>query len=298
MEIRQIYYVLEVAEQKNFSKAADKLYISQSNISQQIRSLEKELGVDLFVRDRHSVELTRDGMRFCIRAREVVRALNRLMSDFGLGTTDKKETINVAMFPFSQKVGIASIVRQFFYSEANTLGSLYVVDNYDAYDGLREGRYDIAIIKLFGDSKLPEYTYHKLQEEDFVAMISRGNPLTANETLDAAALSQLNVFSAAIGTHVYDDIKRLYDLMGAELHPLSVSTMDIYALADMIRHDDGVTFGSVSAAQSLADEYDDITFRDLDPPVKYNTYIVYPKDRKLTGTFRKFVDYIVENYSK
>ena len=51
MEIRQIYYVLEVAKQRSFSKAAEALFVSQPAISQQIHALEEELSVKLFKRD-------------------------------------------------------------------------------------------------------------------------------------------------------------------------------------------------------------------------------------------------------
>ena len=57
MNQRQLDCFLAVAECLNFSHAAKQLYLSQAAVSQQIQSLEKELGFSLFVRTRHSVEL-------------------------------------------------------------------------------------------------------------------------------------------------------------------------------------------------------------------------------------------------
>ena len=58
MELRQLQSFARVAQLKSFSEAARTLYITQSTLSQQIRQLEGEIGVPLFVRTTHSVELT------------------------------------------------------------------------------------------------------------------------------------------------------------------------------------------------------------------------------------------------
>lgn len=61
MELRQLRYFVKTAETLNFSEAARQLFITQSTLSQQVRQLEEELGVELFQRDSHSVRLTDNG---------------------------------------------------------------------------------------------------------------------------------------------------------------------------------------------------------------------------------------------
>lgn len=68
MELRHIRYFIVLAKELHFGNAADKLFIAQSVLSRQLKELEKELGVDLFLRTKRRVELTDEGKHFLATA--------------------------------------------------------------------------------------------------------------------------------------------------------------------------------------------------------------------------------------
>src|SRR6516165_7060735 len=72
MEFRQIRYALSVAKERSFTKAAHRLNISQSAVSEQVRLLEEEVGFPLFARTPRGIELTERGRTFLYEAERVV----------------------------------------------------------------------------------------------------------------------------------------------------------------------------------------------------------------------------------
>lgn len=77
MELRHLRYFIVVAEQLHFSRAAEILHIAQPPLSQQIQSLENELGVPLLIRTKRSVQLTPAGQAFLVEARKVITQAGR-----------------------------------------------------------------------------------------------------------------------------------------------------------------------------------------------------------------------------
>lgn len=77
MELRHIRYFKAVAEEKNFTRAAEKLAIAQPPLSRQIQDLEAELGTQLFIRSPHKVTLTEEGELFLQYASQILDLVHR-----------------------------------------------------------------------------------------------------------------------------------------------------------------------------------------------------------------------------
>lgn len=77
MELRHIRYFKAVAEELNFTRAAEKLNIAQPPLSRQIQDLEQDLGTKLFIRNPHKILLTHEGELFLQYANQILDLVNR-----------------------------------------------------------------------------------------------------------------------------------------------------------------------------------------------------------------------------
>ena len=153
MDLRQLKYFVAVAEQENFSRAAQQLYVAQSALSRRIRDLEEELGVRLFDRHLRGAALTPEGRDLLERARYLLRSFEQLSSDLAEQRVRPFGPVGVGMTPnFAAMVGAAFAhqVRS-SYPQAQ----LRIVEAYspELREMLRHGSIDMAV--LSGNALVP-----------------------------------------------------------------------------------------------------------------------------------------------
>ena len=290
MEFRQLYYVTEIAKYRSFTKAAEALYITQPNISKQVKLLEDELGITIFIRNPHKVELTEDGERFCMRAQQILNDLDQLMKEFHHQTTQQKAILNIAVFPAFQKSVSAKWLQTFYRDHVNVLGTIRMTDNYTAYEGLQDESFDFAIIKVRPEKQEPEFEYIPLLEEQMLGLVRRENRAVKKGKLTAKDLAKTPLFTGEEGTHLFQDAKDIYDERQIPFNVAYQNTFNYELNINFISSIDGVMFLTESTAKALDDS--DTVALPLEPAVPYNTYLVYSKEREFHGIYKSFIQFM------
>ena len=80
MRIQQLHYIIKIVETGSMNEASKQLFITQPSLSNAVRDLEKEMGIDIFIRNPKGITLTKDGMEFLSYARQVVEQTQLLRS--------------------------------------------------------------------------------------------------------------------------------------------------------------------------------------------------------------------------
>lgn len=96
MNVQQLEYIIEIAKEKNITRAAKNLFISQSNLSQYLAKLENELDVPLFIRHRNELVLTDAGMEYVEAAKEVIRIKENLYAKIAEASKNRHITLGVS----------------------------------------------------------------------------------------------------------------------------------------------------------------------------------------------------------
>lgn len=293
MELRQIHYVLEIAKQKSFSKAAKELYITQPAITKQVKAVEEELQVQLFDRDTHGVSLTKDGQKFCSYARDVENAMTRLLTAFDQSTAGERVVINIGTFLFFRQAGVWPVISDFFNQNHNVVCNLKIVENREAEDMLRAGTLDYAILKVADDGMtFPDLKYEKLFEEQLFVLMSRKNRLAGQSAIGGADLSQLKLLTGGMDSHYYNEIHNFFSNSGADFNVAFMNDSEAAAMIDMVRSD----VWSIIASEKICKYFtsEEITFVPLEPRKTITTYLVSSKAPK-NGVKRAFRTHILQN---
>jgi len=189
MDIRQLEYLIAVAEELNFTRAADRVYAAQSTVSAGIQALERELGAPLFDRDPHGVRLTSIGEAVLREARGAVDAIDR-MRDAARGDGELRGIVRVGIFTNLTMMDLPGIMGAFH--RRHPLVDLRLGPSPSGSTGLaeevRQGRLDIAFVGL--PDRLPGLLEHELAVSPFVALLPASHPLAGRVEVSLSELAE------------------------------------------------------------------------------------------------------------
>jgi DNA-binding transcriptional LysR family regulator len=148
MELRHLRYFVAVAEELHFTRAARRLNIAQPPLSQQIRALEREVGVALFLRTRRSVVLTDAGVALLVRARELLAATQALPLE--LQRVARGE-VGLLRIGFSSTLPLTKVLRDVVAehrrSHPDVALNLREMHSLLQFDCLRRGELDVGLVR-------------------------------------------------------------------------------------------------------------------------------------------------------
>lgn len=188
MDTRQLEYLVAVADEQSFTRAAERVFAAQSTVSAGIRSLERELGTPLFERDAHGVRLTDAGEAVLAEARAALRSVDR-MRELADRDGPLRGTVRVGIFTNLTTVDLPGIMGEFHRRHPavdlrlgpSPSGSTGLIED------VRQGRLDIAFHGL-PDAVLDLLT-RPLVGSPFRAVLPETHPLAQKRAVSLVDLA-------------------------------------------------------------------------------------------------------------
>ncbi len=146
MDLYQVRYFLTIAETGNFSRAAERLYLSQPSLSTGIKKLEKELGVTLFERGGRRTVLTTAGRSFMEKATVIMEQYEAALHE--LKGFNDRPTLRVGVLSTMRVAILAGLVSTFQQQHPNVTIELHDGTLEKLRDGLEQGEVDVALTVL------------------------------------------------------------------------------------------------------------------------------------------------------
>ena len=209
MELRHLRYFLAVAEAGSFSRAADRLGISQPTLSQQMRDLEAGLRVSLFQRRGKRILLTSAGLIFQEHARAILRQFESFLQELTSEPQQLRGALHLGVVPILNVPLVPHLLGLF---AAKHPGISIIVDEISSTEietALEEGRMDVGL--GFVTRYSPNLRYERLCTDEFALVVSEEHAWSKRRKIPFAELHQqrlLQLTDSFVMRHMTDEICR------------------------------------------------------------------------------------------
>jgi len=238
MNIREFQYIVEIAKQRNFTKASKAVYVSQSTLSMQVKKMEEYLGVKIFERDNANVMVTKIGEKIIAKAKDILAEVDEIKEMAKNAQDELGGELRIGAFPtlapyyfpkIASKISAKFPKLKLFLVEEKTEKLIEMLDN---------GEIDCAFLAepIFEN----DFLKMKIFEEDFVLAAATQNKLAKKRKIARKDLSNLSLMLLEDGHCLRSQALEVCELTGAKEDD-NYRASSLETLRQMVRLNAGVT---------------------------------------------------------
>lgn len=232
MELNQLRYVLAVARERNFTRAAASCFVVQSALSHQVKALETELGVQLFRRNSRRVELTAAGEAFLPHAQACLDAANRAAAEASAAAGLVRGPLRVGTVATLTSVDLASLLVGFRKAHPGVDITLRVGGSDVLQEDLAAGRLDVAFLGLAADV-VPSAAHRELCRHRLDVVLATSHRLAGHSQLRLADLVDEDFVDFPAGTPGRAQSDRAFEQAGL-IRRVTMESGDLSLMGDLV----------------------------------------------------------------
>lgn len=248
MELRQLEYLVAVAEHANFTRAAERLHVAQPAVSAQIRKLERELGQPLLDRSTRTVRLTAAGAAALPHAKAALASVGNVTRAVEELTDLVRGSVAIGTVT-AHDVDVPGLLADFHAAHPGVEIRLST-DNSDVLiDQLHSGVLDAAIVSVGSDELLDGLDVDVVTDEAIDAAVSHDDEWAGTATIGLAALAERPLIALPVGTGLRARLDQAFAAAGLSPHIAFEASTPI-ALAELAERGLGVAIVPSSVART------------------------------------------------
>lgn len=295
MELRQIYYFMEVARREHMTEAADSLHVAQSAVSRQIAKLEEELGVALFIREGRNVRLTPIGSVFLERMKQAIYVIEDAKREVKEYTDPEKGTIYIGFVSSLATYILPTIISAFHKQYPDVQFKLVQGSAQELKDFVIKGKTNLALLAPvpMQEKRLKGKV---LSTENIVALLPANHPKAKQSKLK---LHQLRDESFIMYPENYILREIIIDACAqiGFTPNISFEGKDIDAIKGLVSAGLGI---SLVPESTLIENIPRSTIRIpvVEPVVTRSIGVVIPEERELLPAEQIFYEYVIDFFGR
>lgn len=289
MELRHLRYLVAVAEELHFGRAAIRLNISQPPLSQQIRQLEEELGVRLFDRTKREVRLTEAGKRVVSEAHQVLGQIDHFAKVAAQAGEGEIGHLSIGVPGGVNEILVETLKLVARRYPAIRLELQYMTTGVQI-EALREGHIHVGFLNL--PVQEPILALETVRKEPLYVAMPKGHPLARHQRIPVSELKgqRVIIFPRRVAPGLHDAITGMCRSAGFSLNAIH-ETDNVVAGLTLVSAELGISFCTPSVRRL----WPDLIFRPVRSPVHVEQAVAYRRDAQtpVLGIFLNVVRQVV-----
>lgn len=294
MTLKQLSYFLKIAETGNLTKAAQLLHMSQPPLSYQLKALEEELGVELFVRDARNMHITNEGIYLQDKAMQILSLVDKTSEEIRKISTHGIISINIGTVTSINHNLLPKIVSVYKTKHPNVVFNIYDGSSFRIMELLNNSVIDIGILRepfpkdLY--SYIPIKTNAFMTEEENDYFVVAGKTDVFPNSKEESIISLADIMDSPLIIH-----RRFEEIFLSKCQEIHTKPQNIVCRNDNIMStiewvDNGLGLGIMPYTSSLLITEPDIQVKKIVNPSFYsNLYMVWNQGRKLPNSLQEFL---------
>lgn len=236
MDLRQLRHFIAVADHGNFSRAAERVCLTQPALTRSIKTLEDEIDARLFDRRSSGVELTSAGTALLEHARVMVSEQERAQQRISLAKRGLGEELVVAICPLQWQDEVRSVVAQFAHENPGV--SLRIFEGHvdDTIQPLIDRKIDLVFATVPATTMTEKLAYERLMSTPIAIVAAPGHPLARRLGITPADLSRWS-WAMLDQKHALSAMRNYFALGNSGLPSAGVKTQSVPYMTSLVRNE-------------------------------------------------------------
>ena len=300
MEIKQLEIFVCVARNLNFSKAAEKMFISQPSVSAQISTLEKLIGAQLLVRNTKEVSLTKTGLIFLAYAQKILSLRDQVIRNVSGEDRSINSAIDIISSTIPAQYLLPEIIASFQKQWPNIVFRLEQADSHRVEQGMSGFRYDFGMVGAIPD--VDRFIYYPVYDDELVLIVPKGVQQKGKLIREnfAEYILQTPFVMRETGSGTRKEIETLLSKIGISLCDLRIPAYfsDAHSILLAVSHGMGVSLISKVAAKMFVKAGLLMALEMNNPLFRRQIFLLHNKELWLSPIQQAFADYVRLFYRK
>jgi DNA-binding transcriptional LysR family regulator len=295
MDFKQIEAYVFVAKYKSFSRAAEKLLLSQPTISTHINTLEEELGVRLFERLSKEVVLTEAGQVFFPYAVDMLDLRERSHEAVKEFLNEISGNLRIGSSTILSEFILPEVIKNFKKEYPKTFFTVDVNDSQSIIQRVADGILDLAIVTR----KIPkkDLEFKPFFKDRIVLAVNKTHPFCTRDSIFLEEILHENFIIRHIGSGTRAAVEHALKIKGYDFSTLNAVAMlsTTHSIVQAVKRNLGIAFMSETAAKHETCSGEIVTVPITDLVVEKDIFIVHSKKKSNKKLLKQFTDMLTNS---